>query len=72
MKRQGLLDADIYIIILIKTTMGKIFFEYFHSLFNNYTEYLETMTPDKIVCVFNNYRWINFIFFCIYIINYVK
>lgn len=28
-------------------------FEYFNSLYNNYTEYLDTLTPDKIVCVFN-------------------
>ena len=29
------------------------FFEYFNSLYNNYNEYLDSLTPDKIVCVFN-------------------
>lgn len=28
-------------------------FEYFNSLYNNYNEYLDSLTPDKIVCVFN-------------------
>jgi hypothetical protein len=29
------------------------FSEYFNSLYENYNEYLETLSPDKIVCVFN-------------------
>jgi len=29
------------------------FFEYLNSIYNNYGEYLNTLTPDKIVCVFN-------------------
>jgi len=28
-------------------------FEHFHSLYNSYIEFLDTLTPDKIVCVFN-------------------
>lgn len=29
------------------------FFEEFKSLYNNYTEYMDSLTPDKIVCIFN-------------------
>jgi len=28
-------------------------FEYFNSFYNNYTEFLDTLPPDKIACVFN-------------------
>jgi hypothetical protein len=28
-------------------------FEYFNSFYQNYVEYLDSLTPDKIVCVFN-------------------
>lgn len=37
----------------VKELKQSSLFEYFNSLYNNYTEYLETLTPDKIVCVFN-------------------
>jgi hypothetical protein len=29
------------------------FFEYFNSFYNAYVDYIESLTPDKIVCVFN-------------------
>jgi hypothetical protein len=35
------------------TVTESSFFEYINSFYNNYSEYLETLTPDKIVCVFN-------------------
>jgi hypothetical protein len=28
-------------------------FEFFNSFYNSYTEYLDGLTPDKIVCIFN-------------------
>ena len=36
-----------------KEVREKNFFEYLNSFYNNYNEYLENLTPDKIVCVFN-------------------
>jgi hypothetical protein len=32
---------------------NKSIFEYFDSLYLNYTEFLDTLTPDKILCLFN-------------------
>ena len=29
------------------------FSEYFYSFWNNYNDFLDSLTPDKIVCVFN-------------------
>jgi hypothetical protein len=37
----------------LKELKESSFFEYFNSIYNNYSEYLDTLTPDKIVCVFN-------------------
>ena len=37
----------------VKELREASFFEYFNSLYNNYYEYLDSLTPDKIVCVFN-------------------
>ena len=37
----------------IKELQESSFFEYFNSISNKYSEYLETLQPDKIVCVFN-------------------
>jgi len=37
----------------IKELTESSIYEYFNLLYNNYTEYLDSLTPDKIVCVFN-------------------
>jgi len=37
----------------VKELKESSIFEYFNSLYNQYIEYLDTLTPDKIVCVFN-------------------
>ena len=37
----------------VKELKESSFCEYLNSIYNSYTEYLDTLTPDKIVCVFN-------------------
>ena len=37
----------------VKDLKESSFFEYFSSIYNNYSEYLNSLTPDKIVCIFN-------------------
>jgi len=37
----------------LKSLNESSIFEYFNSFYLNYTEYLDTLTADKIVCVFN-------------------
>jgi hypothetical protein len=37
----------------VKELKESSFFEYINSIYNNYSEYLETLTPEKIICVFN-------------------
>ena len=37
----------------LKELKESSFFEYLNSIYNNYSEYLNTLTPDKIVCIFN-------------------
>jgi len=37
----------------VKELKESSFFEYINSLYNNYSEYLDNLTPDKIICVFN-------------------
>ena len=38
---------------VVKEIQKSSLFEYINSFYNNYTEYLDSLTPDKIVCVFN-------------------
>jgi hypothetical protein len=37
----------------VKELKESSFFEYFYSIYDNYIEYLNNLTPDKIICVFN-------------------
>jgi hypothetical protein len=37
----------------VKELKESSFFEYINSIYDNYSEYLNTLTPDKIICVFN-------------------
>lgn len=37
----------------VKELKESSFFEYLNSIYNNYIEFLNNLTPDKIVCIFN-------------------
>jgi hypothetical protein len=37
----------------VKDLNQSSFFEYFESFYNNYCQYIDSLTPDKIVCIFN-------------------